>query len=241
MPDDVQTYFNPRKGTLEVRFGNQSDIIDERSKLTNKFLEGVYESFVDVEKTEKVKTKDINSIYNILTGSGRRLAGVEKDYSGAVKKLELYPQTITESNIAYLRRTLLQALEKERMHNFSLRDKWENISYFFVTADLCIDAAAIAMGVYKWVVTDKWEQGLEAFGFMAVIGAGLLGASYAFKRVKEIPYKRKSRYSARLSAIPLMLHAKAAKDKASREYLIAPDERAAPDASAEEAKQEQSV
>ena len=202
MGNEVSVKFNEKEAILEVRIGSYDDILKE-GRLEGEFLDNLFEGYRAVENSEKKKLQQKLSPWKKTREAIRK---DRKKYDLPIKEIHLFPTTISEIKSEYAKEVILKSVALETEYSRIMADRWELFADLAISADLLIDISATSNGLYRFITTGEMKEGIAGFGYLAIIGMGLLILYFVLRVVGEEPCKRRNRYLTHILRTPMTLH-----------------------------------
>jgi hypothetical protein len=115
---------------------------------------------------------------------------------------------VAEVDSDYTRKAVIRSVGTEAETSRATADSWELFEDIVVGAGLLIDVSAMTTGVAKFISSGEVKEGAAGFGYLAMVGMGLLIDYFILRIVGEEPCKRRFKYLTYVLRTPITLHRK---------------------------------
>ena len=204
MTGDIDGSYDKRTGTLQIRVNSYYDAL-ENNELTDEFLGCLLNEYREVEQAEKKKRQRNFTSWQ----KARELIRKKKtDHVLPVRQIHVFPGAVADIESEEIRDAIVRSIGTEAEAARIAADRWELFEDVAVGADLLIDVSAMATGLVRFIGSGQLREGVTGFGYLAMVGMGLLIAYFLLRIFGEEPCKRRAKYLTHILRTPVTLHRK---------------------------------
>jgi hypothetical protein len=204
MKNNVISEYDQREASLRIMIHSYDDLIAE-GRLNDDFLACLLEAYKEVENTEKEKYQKSLTVLKRLREVIRKN---KKEYELPIKQIQIYSEVPAKSHSELIKSILVKSIGTEAEISRTSADRWELFEDLAVGADLLIDISALTTGLTRYVSSGEIKEGIAGFGYLAVVGMGLLVVYFILRIFGEEPCKKKVKYLTHILRTPITLHRK---------------------------------